>query len=84
MPAPAPDVIASTNSPIRIALEPAHHALHSLMLLYKAEKLSGLDEWVTRTAAALTPEQRRKNDLVTFDHLARPGFQRLQPGVQER
>jgi DNA-binding transcriptional ArsR family regulator len=66
MPAPDPDVVASIDSPIRIALEPAHHALHSLMLLYKAEKLSGLDEWVTRTAAALTPEQRRKNDLVTF------------------
>jgi len=36
------------------------------MLLHKAETLSGLDEWITRTAAALTPEQRHNNDLVTF------------------
>ena len=65
MPAPDPDfIVASTISPISVALEPAHSALNSLLLLIKADKLSGLDEWVTRTAAALTPEQRHRNYLV--------------------
>jgi DNA-binding transcriptional ArsR family regulator len=65
MPAPEPDfIVASTVPPIRVALEPAHNALNSLLLLVKADKLSGLDTWVTRTADALTPEQRHVNHLV--------------------
>ncbi|MDY6875669.1 MAG: metalloregulator ArsR/SmtB family transcription factor [Chloroflexota bacterium] len=67
MPAPDPDLIAApTTSPIRVALEPAQNALNSLLLLDKADKLSGLGEWVTRTAAALTPEQRHNNRLVLY------------------
>ncbi|MEE8306169.1 MAG: hypothetical protein V3R81_02830, partial [Gammaproteobacteria bacterium] len=62
---PDPDFIVSpTISPVSVALEPAHSALNSLMLLDQIEKWSGLDEWVTRTAAALTPEQRHTNHLV--------------------
>jgi len=65
MPAPDPDlIVAPTLSPISVALEPAQNALYSLLLLNKADKLSGLDDWVTRTAAALTPEQRHNNRLV--------------------
>jgi DNA-binding transcriptional ArsR family regulator len=65
MPAPDPDfIVAPTAVPVRIALEPAHNVLHSLQLLVKADHLSGLDEWVMRTAAALTPEQRHRNRLV--------------------
>jgi len=70
MPAPDPDVAASTESPISVALEPAHNALNNLGLLAKAairaDELSGLHEWVTRTAAALTPEQRHTNNLVMY------------------
>jgi DNA-binding transcriptional ArsR family regulator len=66
MPAPEPDLIVRPPvSPISVALEPAHSSLTSLVLLFKADQLSGLDEWVTRTAAALTPEQRHTNSLVT-------------------
>ena len=34
------------------------------MLLLKAERVSGLDEWVTRTVAALTSEQRQAHQMV--------------------
>jgi len=62
---PDPDsIVGPTASPISVALEPAHSVLNSLLLLIKADKLSGLDEWVTRTAAALTPERRHNNRLV--------------------
>jgi DNA-binding transcriptional ArsR family regulator len=65
MPAPEPDfIVAPAVPPISVALEPAHNALNSLLLLVKADELSGLDTWVTRTAAALTPEQRHINHLV--------------------
>jgi DNA-binding transcriptional ArsR family regulator len=65
MPAPDPDfIVAPEVAPISVALEPAFNAFYSLVLLIKSERLSGLDDWVTRTAAALTPEQRHKNRLV--------------------
>ena len=64
---PDPDfIVGPTISPISVALEPAQNALNSLLLLDKADKLSGLDEWVTRTIAALTLEQRRNNRLVLY------------------
>jgi DNA-binding transcriptional ArsR family regulator len=65
MPAPDPDfIVAPTGSLVSVALEPAQNALNSLLLLVKADKLSGLDEWVIRTSGALTPEQRHNNRLV--------------------
>ncbi len=64
---PDPDFIVSpTISPISVALEPAQNVLNSLLLLNKADQHSGIDEWVTRTAATLTPEQQHKNHLVLF------------------
>jgi DNA-binding transcriptional ArsR family regulator len=65
MPAPDPDfIVAPAGSPVSVAVEPAQNALNSLLLLVKADKLSGLDEWVIRTSGALTPEQRHNNRLV--------------------
>ena len=62
---PDPDfIVGPTASPISVALEPAHSVLNSLLLLDRSDKLSGLDEWVIRTAAALTPEQRHNNRLI--------------------
>ena len=64
---PDPDfIVGPTISPVSVALEPAQNALNSLLLLDKADKYSGLDEWITRTTAALTPEQRHKNHLVLY------------------
>jgi DNA-binding transcriptional ArsR family regulator len=47
-----------------VALEPAHHAIHSLLLVAEAAKYSGLGEWVNRTARVLTPRERRRHKLV--------------------
>lgn len=48
----------------RVALEPVYNALASLAFLHAPEQLADVDPWVSRTAAALTPEQRRRNRLV--------------------
>ena len=65
MPAPDPDfMVAPTASPFGFAVEPAHNALYSLLLLIVTDELSGLDPWVARTVAELTPEQRHTNLLV--------------------
>ncbi|MCP4543533.1 MAG: winged helix-turn-helix transcriptional regulator [Chloroflexi bacterium] len=64
---PDPDfIVGSTISPVSVALEPAQNALNNLLLLDKAEKFPGIDEWVTRTAASLTPEQQHTNHLVLY------------------
>jgi DNA-binding transcriptional ArsR family regulator len=49
---------------MRVGLEPVYNAFESLALLNRAESESGLDEWVTETAAAMTLEQREKHRLV--------------------
>jgi DNA-binding transcriptional ArsR family regulator len=62
---PVQDVIVQPESaPVVVALEPAHQAIHSMLLVVKTEKLSGLGEWVTRTAVAMTPEERRQHEMV--------------------
>ena len=59
------DFIEIPNAvPISVALEPAQNAFHSLLLLTKAEHISGLSDWVTHTADALTPRERRRHKLV--------------------
>jgi DNA-binding transcriptional ArsR family regulator len=65
MPAPEASLVsATTESSVSFGVEPAFNALHSLMLLTKVDHLSGLDEWVTRTAAALPPDRRYMNQVV--------------------
>jgi DNA-binding transcriptional ArsR family regulator len=49
---------------LRFALEPAQNILNSLTLLTGADKFSGFDDWVTRTAAEMTPAERHRNTLV--------------------
>ena len=59
------DFIEIPNAvPISVALEPAQNAFHSLLLLTKAEHISGLSDWVTHTADALTPGERKRHKLV--------------------
>jgi DNA-binding transcriptional ArsR family regulator len=59
---------------LSVALEPAQNILNSLMMLTAVEKLSGLDEWVTRTAAQMSPEERHRNALVVegLHHAVQP------------
>jgi ArsR family transcriptional regulator len=65
MPTQTPDFIsAPAETAIEIGLEPAHNGLYSLILLSRVDELSGLDDWVTRTASALTPEQQHTHRLV--------------------
>ncbi|HSD83730.1 MAG TPA: winged helix-turn-helix domain-containing protein [Anaerolineae bacterium] len=52
------------ESNISFSVEPAFNALHSLMLVTKVDQLSGLDEWVTQTAAALPPDRAHMNQVV--------------------
>jgi ArsR family transcriptional regulator len=58
-------IVVPDPATVAVALEPAHNAIYSLLLLAKCEPLSGLGEWVTRTAAALTPEEEQRHRLVT-------------------
>jgi DNA-binding transcriptional ArsR family regulator len=65
MPLPVSDLLyPGDDRAVFVAREPAHNVHHSLVLLSQAEKFSGLDDWVYRTAAALTPEERDANLLV--------------------
>lgn len=55
----APDTVTYS-----FALEPAFNAVNSLVLLDKLDKLSGLENWVTQTAAIMTPQEQHANRLV--------------------
>jgi DNA-binding transcriptional ArsR family regulator len=73
---PVEDVIVQPEAaPVVVAHEPAHHAIHSLLLVVEAEKLSGLAEWVTRTADSMSPSERRQHEFVIlgFFHAIFPG-----------
>jgi DNA-binding transcriptional ArsR family regulator len=61
-------------APIIVALEPAQNAVHSLLLLTRVEQLSGLGDWVVRTANALTSQERKEHNLVLlgFHHAILP------------
>ncbi len=64
MPNPVQDLIVPDIPPITVSLEPVQNALYSLWLLVDAKTKTGLGDWVIRTAAALTPEEREMNRLV--------------------
>src|SRR5690242_10672578 len=49
---------------LSVALEPAQNVLNSLVLLTAVDRFSGLDEWVTRTAAQMPAAERHRNRLV--------------------
>ncbi len=49
---------------MEVSLEPAANALGSLFLLVELDWLSGLDDWVVRTAAEMSASQRRNNQMA--------------------
>ena len=49
---------------VEVGLEPVYNALNSFSLLSASERLPGLNTWVVRTSATLTPERRHTNRLV--------------------
>ena len=65
MPAPEQDfIVTPPTTPVEFSLEPALNGIHSLTLLAKHEQLSGLGDWVVRTAAALTGDEWERHRLV--------------------
>lgn len=64
MPAPTENILVNNATGISFDIEPAHNAIQSLMFLLRAEKLSGLGEWITTTLAQMTAEEMHQHDLV--------------------
>jgi DNA-binding transcriptional ArsR family regulator len=65
MPASDSTFALSPRQPlVSVALEPAHNILNSMILLNKAGVTSGYGEWLTQTAASLSPQLRHNNLLV--------------------
>lgn len=56
----------SPEAKLSLGIEPAPNILTSMQFINSVEALSGLGEWVTRTAAQLSPAQLHRNRLV-FD-----------------
>jgi len=67
MPAPVRDMIAApTTDRVQVSIEPAFSAFHSLVMLARAQKISGLGDWISNTVAALSDEERRRHELVVI------------------
>jgi DNA-binding transcriptional ArsR family regulator len=65
MPGPIDELILTAEvETVTIGLEPVASGLYSLMLIYKAEHISGLSDWVIETAAAMTQEERERLALL--------------------
>ncbi len=65
MPLPVTDsLLGGDLNALTVELEPAHNVQHSLVLLTMAEDTSGFDDWVYRTQAAMSAEERDTNLLV--------------------
>ncbi len=67
-------ILVPNQTLYKIALEPAHNNVYSLVLLGQAEKYSGFNDWVTNTYQALNPRERKRNKLITsgFFHALKP------------
>lgn len=64
MPSPAQDLTTLDVQPVAIRVEPVLNVLHSVCRLLDAKTTPGLGDWVTRTAAVLTAEERRTGKLI--------------------
>lgn len=57
-------VLAPKVVTVDFSLAPVFNILESLHLLSDAKELSGLGEWISATAARMTDDQRRRNNVV--------------------
>lgn len=65
MPAPQQNlIVAAPPSTLSLALEPAHNAFHSLTMLAKAERMSGLGQWIGDTRQAMSGDEMERHRLV--------------------
>ena len=75
MPAPQQSLIVTAPpTALSVSLEPADNAFHSLVLLTKSERLSGLGEWVGNTLQAMSREEiwRHRVFVVGFYFAIQP------------
>lgn len=67
MPAPVSDIVTPARvDRVMIGVEPAHNCIQSLLLLTMSDELAGLNDWVIRTVDQLSPEERKRNAVVTL------------------
>jgi DNA-binding transcriptional ArsR family regulator len=64
MPTPAEVIVHPQQRTIEVSLEPVHSALYSLTLIVRADRVSGLDQWVINTRNALSATELEKHRLV--------------------
>ncbi|MFW6062776.1 MAG: ArsR/SmtB family transcription factor [Chloroflexota bacterium] len=65
MPAPEESlIVVGADATVQVSLEPVHNLIHSLMLLAKADNISGLDQWIDQTRARMTAEEAARHRLV--------------------
>lgn len=57
-------VLAPRAVTVRVILDPARSLINSLGMLNLTELRSGLGEWINQTAAALSPQLRRDNQIA--------------------
>lgn len=57
-------VLAPRTITVRIVVDPARTLINSLGLLSMTETRSGLADWITQTAAAMSPTLRRNNEIA--------------------
>jgi DNA-binding transcriptional ArsR family regulator len=63
-----------TRTRIQVGLAPAFNAIHSLVMLADTENLSGLGDWVVKTARQLSAEERQRHRyvIIGFYHALLP------------
>jgi hypothetical protein len=76
MPAPTENILVNQTPTLSFEIEPAYNAIQSLMFIFRAEKLSGLGDWITKTHAQMTAEEFHQHELVMIGlHFATVPFQ---------
>lgn len=57
-------VLAPQTITVRVVVDPARTLINSLGLLNMIDTRSGLGDWIVQTAAAMSPELRRDNEIA--------------------
>jgi len=64
---PSPDAIVLPEvTTVEVRFDPVQTIINSMVLLIRSEDLSGLNPWIYETAAAMSPEQKAKHNLVVI------------------
>ncbi len=67
MPAPVRDIIATpTTAQVQVRIDPAFNAFHSLVMLARAQHVSGLGDWISNTIASMSAQEKKRHELVVI------------------